>query len=722
MPLTLDRIMELVREYDAIGGQIAQLDEQRAGLEAKRAAVRDEIEGRKPGRRPRVDGAASVKASAPASSSTSSAPASKLAKAPRVEQELAGLLPWLGTIQSESRRKIIQLRAGGKLPEAIAKELRLEHKAVSNAIYQGRVQLRAARQSGAKAKPSKTPASDAEDEPGAPEVLDELDAYNASTVAPVPAPAADASVVHLWSPDSGGTPACGLPYAPHVRMSTKPEPVTCTACIAAKDTDAAAKTPRPPEWTLGWLRPEVRSAYEKVALDGISIQTVAWFENAKATVISGRVNGARSQIARLMRWEAEREAEGNPLTHRDRQPPEKYSEAAAAADPLLAILTRPETPETLSAPEPPAEADAPEPPAKPQRRDLVAQLEELRPFIDTLAPLARQVVELRIGGLKPSEIAHRVQVGGAKVSELIWKARLDMENRSRRRPPPAPLPTEWEPPVDPTGRKPGEIDPEVDLSEFFADEPAPAPSPDVEGEGQEGRNAEKLAELQALREYFHGLSPNQRYIVEATIDGVEQETMAARQGASRQSIRTSLAMAISRLRELKAVAAAGRAFVPIERVRGKTIGLHPLGRTAWNRLNGTVGKHHVDQDVDYPDDVERPRTRGDCADMPRPCPFVSCRHHLYLDVHPDSGALKLNFGTMEVDELRESCALDVADRGGVTLEETGAILNLTRERIRQIEVSALESAATNVRRRKIAVDLPDNDDHESPLASLQRAS
>lgn len=39
--------------------------------------------------------------------------------------------------------------------------------------------------------------------------------------------------------------------------------------------------------------------------------------------------------------------------------------------------------------------------------------------------------------------------------------------------------------------------------------------------------------------------------------------------------------------------------------------------------------------------------------------------------------------------MRHSCALDVADAGGSTLEEVGGILNLTRERIRQIEVKAL---------------------------------
>jgi len=92
----------------------------------------------------------------------------------------------------------------------------------------------------------------------------------------------------------------------------------------------------------------------------------------------------------------------------------------------------------------------------------------------------------------------------------------------------------------------------------------------------------------------------------------------------------------------------------------------------------------------YPEtDHEKPRSRADCADAPRPCPFVSCKHHLYLDVSARTGAIKLNFPDLEVWEMNETCALDVADRGGTTLEEVGAIMNLTRERIRQVEVKAL---------------------------------
>ncbi len=99
-------------------------------------------------------------------------------------------------------------------------------------------------------------------------------------------------------------------------------------------------------------------------------------------------------------------------------------------------------------------------------------------------------------------------------------------------------------------------------------------------------------------------------------------------------------------------------------------------------------------------DAARPRSRADCANGPRPCMFITCKHHLYLDVNPSTGSIKLNFPDKEVWELAETCALDVADRGGITLEEVGSIMNLTRERIRQVETRGL------LKLRAIAEDEP----------------
>lgn len=72
-----------------------------------------------------------------------------------------------------------------------------------------------------------------------------------------------------------------------------------------------------------------------------------------------------------------------------------------------------------------------------------------------------------------------------------------------------------------------------------------------------------------------------------------------------------------------------------------------------------------------------PRTRGDCIGGPRPCPYVACRYHLYLDVRRD-GAIRVYFPNISPEELEESCALDVADRGGATIEEVAGISNITR--------------------------------------------
>ncbi len=103
-------------------------------------------------------------------------------------------------------------------------------------------------------------------------------------------------------------------------------------------------------------------------------------------------------------------------------------------------------------------------------------------------------------------------------------------------------------------------------------------------------------------------------------------------------------------------------------------------------------RKEIDEGISLADDMDyrRPRTRSECAEGVRPCPFVSCRYHLYLDVNPATGSIKINFPDLEVWEMPHTCALDIAERGGITLEEVGTIMNLTRERIRQVEVAGLD--------------------------------
>ena len=99
----------------------------------------------------------------------------------------------------------------------------------------------------------------------------------------------------------------------------------------------------------------------------------------------------------------------------------------------------------------------------------------------------------------------------------------------------------------------------------------------------------------------------------------------------------------------------------------------------------------------------RPQTRAQCHSARgtdaggrlNPCPFVSCKFNLYLDVMPN-GSVHYNFPDLEPDEMAVSCALDVADLGGLTLEQVGALTNLTRERCRQIEHVAFDYVRRSV--------------------------
>lgn len=133
--------------------------------------------------------------------------------------------------------------------------------------------------------------------------------------------------------------------------------------------------------------------------------------------------------------------------------------------------------------------------------------------------------------------------------------------------------------------------------------------------------------------------------------------------------------------EWENVAQASRDVIRSGRVvaqRGHTINVKTLRRSA-----------PVSPEEEYPEWAERPRTRGECGEE-RPCPFVSCRYNLYLDVNPKVGSIKLNFPHLEVWEMEESCVLDVVERGEpLTLENTADVMNITRERVRQLEHSSL---------------------------------
>lgn len=119
--------------------------------------------------------------------------------------------------------------------------------------------------------------------------------------------------------------------------------------------------------------------------------------------------------------------------------------------------------------------------------------------------------------------------------------------------------------------------------------------------------------------------------------------------------------------------------------RQKTVGRREL--KTWLRAERDSGL-----DVAPEAEAARPKTRADCCNGPRPCPWVGCKFNLYLDVDRRSGSIKFNHPTLDPEEMAPegSCALDLADNGPNILQHVGHLMNVTRERVRQVEASALQ--------------------------------
>lgn len=121
-------------------------------------------------------------------------------------------------------------------------------------------------------------------------------------------------------------------------------------------------------------------------------------------------------------------------------------------------------------------------------------------------------------------------------------------------------------------------------------------------------------------------------------------------------------------------------------------------------LGDQIGKLLEDSFIEQ----NRPKTIADCINTERPCPWVGCKYNLYLDVHPVTGAIIFNFSGQEPWEMKISCVLDVAKQGGVALERVGELMNFTRERVRQLEASAMRKIESTRFAREFARDFIKN--------------
>jgi len=93
-----------------------------------------------------------------------------------------------------------------------------------------------------------------------------------------------------------------------------------------------------------------------------------------------------------------------------------------------------------------------------------------------------------------------------------------------------------------------------------------------------------------------------------------------------------------------------------------------------------------DNETEYthPDGALRPRTRGECSEVVRPCPYVSCRYNLFIDVTRD-GSVVLN----PIPINGYSCALDVADDyKDLTMEDVSDLLNTEMQEVKSLTFNA----------------------------------
>lgn len=99
----------------------------------------------------------------------------------------------------------------------------------------------------------------------------------------------------------------------------------------------------------------------------------------------------------------------------------------------------------------------------------------------------------------------------------------------------------------------------------------------------------------------------------------------------------------------------------------------------------------------------RPAKRGDCEQMSRPCPYVSCRHHLLIDVTRKGSLISRMIGrpyvrasgktsgsahdkliegwsddvVKSLGEMTQTCSLDVAATGPINETQIAALIGVS---------------------------------------------
>ena len=101
----------------------------------------------------------------------------------------------------------------------------------------------------------------------------------------------------------------------------------------------------------------------------------------------------------------------------------------------------------------------------------------------------------------------------------------------------------------------------------------------------------------------------------------------------------------------------------------------------------------------YPEKPDRPKTRNDCRDGCRPCPFVGCFWNMYLTV-TGAGSIRFRFPLLEPWEVppEKSCLFDIieANPDGVSQYRIEEYFGATRQRAQQVEKMGLTAMRQNL--------------------------
>lgn len=101
--------------------------------------------------------------------------------------------------------------------------------------------------------------------------------------------------------------------------------------------------------------------------------------------------------------------------------------------------------------------------------------------------------------------------------------------------------------------------------------------------------------------------------------------------------------------------------------------------------------------------ISPPRTRADCIESHRPCPWIECRYSL-VGERGNAARGKVyhyNHGDHEtpLESIAHTCALDVAADGAHTFEEVSQMLGVSKQRIQQLSDAAFAKLASALERR-----------------------